>query len=300
MIEVEAEGRHIILLARRGDRVLIHADPDRRLHLDLNRLGDPRRLVADLPRGRSRLGHRSAQPRPRVREAVVGLPGAEPDRPNKTTRSGRRLSHSPPVTQQSSQIDLLKQQDTYRLATAYTYLLGRLLHSVVNTRSLKEDEAVTVEHYRWAAELVDFGGKCLPGESADRRQFRQGLALFEGGRTLARWANDGPRTGMLIGSDIDDIRKQARAALLEALPKLRHLADPQNPPDARILQVGVGVFELYRRLAEQEILDFDQSLGNLAAGGCYMIRWLFGSMLLASLTLRPVTMALAAMAGQAP
>jgi hypothetical protein len=144
------------------------------------------------------------------------------------------------------------------LVATYASVTGSWLHAAVDTRSPDAGEGVTALHQGWARKLIALGRKCLEGESDGERRQRQALALFEGGRTLARWAIDGSRQGLLVGTESDDARREARKALWEALPELRQLEsdDIGDQPSER-LPIALSAWELYRRAAEQEILDLD-------------------------------------------
>jgi len=149
-----------------------------------------------------------------------------------------------------------------RLMTAYASLIAAWLHAVVDTRSPQGDEEITARHRAVAAELINFGKKCLGGEPPHDRDERQAFSLFEGGRTLARWAIDGSRQGLLTSEDADDTRTAARNALWEALYKLRRLEVEEPPQPDEPLLAGVSIYELYRREAEQEILDLDGQIAK--------------------------------------
>jgi len=71
------------------------------------------------------------------------------------------------------------------------------------------------------------------------REARQPQALFSGGVVLARWAEEGPREGLLHPSAVEDARKDARKdalhALLTALPLIvEREADDRELPETEL------------------------------------------------------------------
>ena len=94
------------------------------------------------------------------------------------------------------------------------------------------------------------------------RRNRQALDLFEGGRTLSRWALDASVRGFVIGDDIKEVQRSAREALAEALPMLQKLETDEVAQDEkeRPLAIGPSRWETYRREAQREILDLNDAL----------------------------------------
>jgi len=67
------------------------------------------------------------------------------------------------------------------------------------------------------------------------REARQPQALFSGGVVLARWAEEGPREGLLHPSAVEDARKDALHALLTALPLIvEREADDRELPETEL------------------------------------------------------------------
>jgi hypothetical protein len=100
-----------------------------------------------------------------------------------------------------------------RLNFLYSNILQRFLQATVATRAALEGESITVEHERLGRQLIAAADTCLPGEDKDSWESRQSLDREAGGITLARWADDGPRTGFLRASEVADVQKSALKAL---------------------------------------------------------------------------------------
>lgn len=147
----------------------------------------------------------------------------------------------------------------FALDSVYADLLGRYLHATVDARSPHQENMLTLDHVRWARALLDFAKTCLASDADDDETDQRALALVRAGRVLAHWAIDGPRRGMLLSDDVTAMRKDARQALVTALPLISR-KDEADRKKAGSFRAGVGRWEPYRRLAEREILELDAAL----------------------------------------
>jgi hypothetical protein len=123
-----------------------------------------------------------------------------------------------------------------------------------------ERETITPEHEHWARQLISSAEKCLLQEADTARDYRQTLDLFSGGITLARWAEDGPRSGFLHPSTVADVRKDALHALLAALPSILQHEEADDREMDGPLRVNPTEWETYRRISERTILDLQAKL----------------------------------------
>ncbi|GEM_PF-4214799 len=149
-----------------------------------------------------------------------------------------------------------------RLDLLYQMLLQRLLYAIVETRTGFGDRAKAPQYERWARQLIASAGRCLVPESDDWRVFRQSLNRVFGGVMLARLAAIGPRLGLYGDAAAAEVRMEALRALRQALPVLQGKEDAEMAAGGpggslRLRSSGWGV---YRRIAQQEILDLQAEL----------------------------------------
>jgi hypothetical protein len=160
-----------------------------------------------------------------------------------------------------------------RLVTIQSSLTQLYLHLLVDSRSPALEDHLDLVDHRMARTLIASAGRCLNAEDQSGRNIRRALDLFEGGRTLARLAIDGPATGLLIPGDVEEVRKTAHAALMESLPLIRNLEreearqhereEARQHAAQRALPLGIGLWEPYRRIAEEEALELAALLSSL-------------------------------------
>jgi hypothetical protein len=148
----------------------------------------------------------------------------------------------------------------------YSNLLHRLLYVTIQTLPSLLRETITPKHEHWARQLISSAEKCLLGESKPYHDDRQPQALFSGGIVLARWAEDGPRSGLLHPFTAADVRKDALRALLAALPLIIAKEEADTETDG-LFHVNPTQWEAYRRITERAILDLQTKLARWSQDG---------------------------------
>jgi hypothetical protein len=146
-----------------------------------------------------------------------------------------------------------------RLDFLYENVLQRLLYALVQTLPNLDHDYLAPEHEHWARQLISSAERCLPGEAEKTREWRRALSLLSAGVVLARWAEDGPRSGLLYPSNVPDMQKDAVKTLLAALPSIRE----RETADERLsdgLRIDPSQWEAYRRIAERTLLDLQAKL----------------------------------------
>ena len=147
-----------------------------------------------------------------------------------------------------------------RLHLLYSNIVHRLLYVTIETLPNVDRETITPEHEHWARQLISSAEKCLLDEGETARDYRQTLNLFSGGIALARWAEDGPRSGLLHPSTITDVRKDALHALLAALPSILQHEEADGREVDGPFRTNPTEWETYRRISERTILDLEAKL----------------------------------------
>jgi hypothetical protein len=146
-----------------------------------------------------------------------------------------------------------------RLILLYSSVLQRLLYVTVQTLPTLEHDYLTVDQEDWARELITAADRCLLDEEDGWREYRQALNRISGGITLARWAEDGPRSGLVHPSTVPDVQKEAIGVLLDALPVIQ---SREAKDEAKVdgLHTDVTQWEVFRHLAQRTILDLQAKL----------------------------------------
>ena len=145
-----------------------------------------------------------------------------------------------------------------RLVLLYSNLLQRLLYATLQTLPTLDHDYLTPEHEDWARQLISSAQRCFLDEKPRWQDYRQALDGLVGGVTLARWAEDGPRSGLVHPSTVPDVQKDAVKALVDALPKIRENERDDGKMDG--LRSMPTEWESYRRIVNQTVLDLQAKL----------------------------------------
>ena len=145
-----------------------------------------------------------------------------------------------------------------QLVLVYSNQLQRLLYATLQTLPSIDHDYLTPEHEHWARQLISSAGRCLLDEKPEWQDYRQTLDLLLGGITLARWADDGPRSGLVHPSTVPDVQKDAVKALVDALAKIRQMEQDNNKLDG--LRYTPTEWETYRRIVTRTVLDLQAKL----------------------------------------
>lgn len=158
----------------------------------------------------------------------------------------------------------LRTETRDRIFTIFALVSANWLHAAVDTRSTWEDESIGPQEASMARALIASADRCASWEDdyrnnlLENRTRRQAIALFEGGRTLSRWAIDGQKSGLLTQADAATVREDARKALERSLPMLRNLVRNEAAQHA----LEDAPMEPYLHMAQEEIVELEELSGH--------------------------------------